>query len=102
MKKRHGQLKRRKPESTATIRHKQMNKLYVGCYFTALKDVLDKHNLHEMNAYIWNMDEIGIVLEHRPTKVIARRGARYLHYITLLVEQSCMRMNLTILKDFLQ
>ena len=78
VKKRHGQLTRRKPEGTASIRHKQMNKVYVGRYFTALMDVLDKQNLHEMNDRIWNMDETGMVLEHRPTKVLARRGARYL------------------------
>jgi len=41
VKKRHGQLTRRKPEGTASIRHKQMNKVYVGRYFTALKDVLE-------------------------------------------------------------
>ena len=33
---------------------------------------------HEMKDRIWNMDETGMVLEHRPTKVLARRGARYL------------------------
>jgi len=79
LKKRHGHLTRRKPEGTASIRHKQMNKVYVKRYFAALKDVLNKYHLHEMNDRVWNMDETDMVLEHKPTKVIARRGARYLH-----------------------
>ena len=33
LKKRHGKITRRKPEGTATIRHKQMNKVYVGRYY---------------------------------------------------------------------
>jgi len=78
MKRRHASLVRRKTVGTATVRHRQMNKVYVGKYFKAVKDILDKHELHQIPQRIWNMDETGLVLEHRPTKVIARRGSRYL------------------------
>jgi len=76
--KRHPLLTRRKPEGTASIRHRQMNKVYVGKYFSALKSVIDTNNLHSKLHNVWNMDETGMVLEHRPTAVLARRGSRYL------------------------
>jgi len=76
--KRHPLLTRRKPEGTASIRHRQMNEVYVGKYFSALKDVMDANTLHSELKKIWNMDETGMVLEHRPTAVLARRGSRYL------------------------
>ena len=63
LKKRHPLLTRRKPEGTASIRHRQMNKVYVGKYFSALKDVMDANNLHSelkkfgtwmKQAWCWN------------------------------------------------
>ena len=78
MGRRHSSLARRKPEGTATIRHQQMNKKFVEKYFSALKEVFDTNQLNTKPHLIWNMDETGMILEHRPTKVIARRGSRYL------------------------
>lgn len=77
LKKRHTDLVRRKPEGTASIRHRLMNPAYVGKYFTALKNVLDENKFS--SQHIWNMDETGMSLEHKSKTILARRGSRYLH-----------------------
>jgi len=41
-----------------------MNKVYMGKYFSALKDVMDNNNPHSKLHKVWNMDETGMVLEH--------------------------------------
>ena len=64
MKTRHSQLVRRKPEATATVRHRLMNKEYVMKYFKALEKVMTEHSFQP--SHIWNMDESGVQLEHRP------------------------------------
>ena len=46
-------------------------------YFQELKKEISQHGLPP--TQIWNMDETGIQLEHRPKKIVARRGSRYLH-----------------------
>lgn len=77
LKRRHADLVRRKPEGTASIRHKLMNPAYVGKYFVALKQVLDDNKFS--SQHIWNMDETGMSLEHKSKTILARRGSRYLH-----------------------
>jgi len=56
-----------------------MQKAKVNKYFAVLKAVLDKSNLHVKPSTIWNMDESGLQLDHRPPKVIAAKGNKYLH-----------------------
>ena len=45
-------------------------------YFEA--NSLIKHKLF-FGAKIWNMDETGIVLDHKPMKVLSRSGTKSLH-----------------------
>ena len=79
LKKRHARVTLRQPEGTAAIRHQCMERTKVDKYFSALKAVLDEHNLHVKPTSIWNMDETGLQLDHKPPKVIATKGTRHLH-----------------------
>jgi len=76
-KKRHQHFVQQKPKGTATVQHKLMKKDYIMKYFQELKKEISQHGLPP--TQIWNMDETGIQLEHRPKKIVARRGSRYLH-----------------------
>ena len=76
-KKRHQHFVQRKPEGTATVQHKLMKKDYVMKYFQELKKEISQHGLPP--TQIWNMDEMGIQLEHCPKKIVARHRSRYLH-----------------------
>ena len=64
--------------------HRQMNRTYINKYFNALKEELEKNNLVSKSDRIWNMDETWMVLEQKPTKVLAWHGARYLHSIPVV------------------
>jgi len=59
-----------------------MDKTKVNKYFSALKSVLDEQNLHVKPNAIWNMDETGLQLDHKPTKIVAAKGSRHLHTCT--------------------
>ena len=57
----------RKGDSTATARMSAMDdRGAIENYFKVLKEVLDKHALLEKPAQIYNVDESGIPLDHRP------------------------------------
>ena len=79
MKRRHGRLKLRQPEGTAAVHHQCMEPGKVAKYFAALKSVLDANLLCAKPESIWNMDETGIQLDHKPEKIIAAKGTKYLH-----------------------
>lgn len=68
-----------KPEPTAAIRNMCMDFDKVQHYFHALNGLLDKTGLAKSPEQIWNMDETGLQLEHKPQRVIAKKGVRYLH-----------------------
>ena len=69
----------RSPEATATGRHVGMERGRIEKYFAALKDVLDSNGLMEKQHCIWNFDETGINLSHRPGKVLAKKGTKTVH-----------------------
>jgi len=79
LKKRHKRLRLRQPEGTAAIRHQCMDHAKVHKYFACLKSIMDASNLHVKPASIWNMDETGVQLDHKPGKIVAERGSKYLH-----------------------
>ena len=57
-----------------------METLKIAKYFTVLKTELDKMADHkDITTRVWNMDEPGLQLEHKPGKILARKGSRYLH-----------------------
>jgi len=79
MKKRHNRITLRQPEGTAAVRHQCMEKSKILKYFDTVKSVLKENELWDKPHLIWNMDETGLQLDHRPGKVIATKGSRYLH-----------------------
>ena len=78
MKKRNSNLRLRRPEGTAAVRHMCMDRGKVCKYFSALQELLKKKGLSDKPSSIWNMDETGLQLEHAPRSVVARKGTRYL------------------------
>ena len=78
MKKRHPELRLRQPEGTASVRHRCMDPVKVAKYFHVMKEVLEEHDLKDSGIRIWNMDESGVQLEHKPGKIAARKGTKYL------------------------
>ena len=51
-------------------------------YFKLLKEVLDEHALLEKPAQIYNVDESGIPVDHRPPHVVVKNDQRKVHYCT--------------------
>ena len=58
-----------------------MDPLKVAKYFVALVGQLTSH-LQAKPSCIWNMDETGLSLEHKPQKVIAARETKHLQSCT--------------------
>ena len=69
----------RTPEATSSGRHQAMTRLRIAKYFSALKGVMEKADLLNKPARIWNMDETGINMTHKPGKVLAKRGSKAIH-----------------------
>ena len=73
---RHPELSIRKPEALAVSRSRLMNPLVVATYFSDLGKVVTSLGLLNKPHCIWNADETGVILTHKPTSVVARKGAR--------------------------
>jgi len=54
----------------------------VSKYFEVLKTVMDDCSLQCKPQNIWNMDRTGVQLDYTPGKVVAGKGAKYLHSCT--------------------
>ena len=73
----------RKGDSIATARMEAMaNRGAIAKYFKLLKEVLDDHALLENPAQIYNVDELGIPLDHCPPHVVVKMGQRKIRYHT--------------------
>lgn len=72
--KRNATLTLRQPEALSANRSRMMNALVVGRYMVELKKIITQNNLE--GKTIWNCDETGINMTHKPTKVCARVGAK--------------------------
>jgi hypothetical protein len=77
MKRRHNDFSFRSPEATASNRHSAMTKERIGKYYLALGRVIEANNLQ--SDHIWNMDETGLTLAHKPGKIVAEKGAKTVH-----------------------
>ena len=74
VKKRHPDMSLRKPEATSSARLRTMKRSVVDDYFQALSNIIIENRLGR--DQIWNMDESGFMLTHKPTNVIARKGTK--------------------------
>ena len=48
-------------------------------YYDLLKTTLEEHGIMNLPSRIYNMDETGMPLDHKPPKVVARKGMKKVH-----------------------
>lgn len=77
---RHPELTVRTPEPTSLGRSAGFNKANVDRFFDLYKAELDKH--HYTADRVYNMDESGLTVVHKPGKVLAQRGQKQVGKIT--------------------
>ena len=70
------QLALRRGDATAQVRMESTNRVAIEEYFNLLESTLQQYNLADSPAQIYNMDETGMPLDHRPPSVIAKRGQK--------------------------
>ena len=73
------QLALRKGDSLAQPRANAVNSENIREYYNLLEETLNKHKLFNSASRIYNMDESGMPLDHKPPKVVALRGAKKVH-----------------------
>ena len=71
---RHHHLVLRKGDPTANVRMDSVNKETMNNYFTMLKDTLTENGLLDNPSQIYNVDETGMPLDHRPPKIVTVKG----------------------------
>ena len=79
LKQRHTDFSLRSPEATSSSRHMAITQLRMSRYFSELKSVLEDNGLKDDGARIWNMDETGLSLTHKPPRVTAKKGSKTVH-----------------------
>jgi len=52
-----------------------MDATTVEKYFACLTSIMDEDNLHVKPECVWNMDETGVQLNHRPGLICAEKGS---------------------------
>ncbi len=82
----------RKGDALAQPRAKAVNATTFSNYFDLLKKTLTTHHLLDSPNRIYNMDETGLPLDHKPAKVVTLKGAKKVHCRT-----SGNKMQITIL-----
>jgi len=66
----------RKGDATANVRMDCLSNETMLQYFQMLGDVLTEHNLLNSPAQIYNVDKTGMPLDHRPLRVLSKRGQK--------------------------
>ena len=79
---RHPKLSLRKGDATANVRMDCLNLDTMKQYFSLLKDALQEHGVMDSPAQIYNVDETGMPLDHRPPKIVTRKGQKNVCYRT--------------------
>lgn len=82
----------RKGDALAQPRANAVNAANLKNYFDLLEQTLKSNELFDSPNRIWNMDESGLPLDHKPSKVIAVKGTKRVHCRT-----SGNKMQITIL-----
>lgn len=59
-----------------------MNRGEVGKFFELLRNILSENNLIDRPANIFNMDEAGVQIINKPSKVLAFKGTKDVHVLT--------------------
>lgn len=79
---RHLNLKLRQAESLAHARAKANDKKVINKYFDMLEETIRKNGLTNLPPQMFNCDETGLPLTHKPTKVVARVGQKHPYAVT--------------------
>ncbi|XP_041369513.1 uncharacterized protein LOC121383507 [Gigantopelta aegis] len=72
--KRWPELRVQKPRSLEIMRAKATSKDTINKYFDSLEKILDKYDLRNSPESIYNIDEKGIVENHKPPSIVASRS----------------------------
>lgn len=78
---RHPHLSLRTGEGLAYQRAVSTNRIVIDKYFDLLEDVLETNNLTRKPHRIFNADETGMPLQHRPGRRVAVRGQKHVHVV---------------------
>ena len=71
-----------KGDSTSETRMTAMeNREAIEDYFRLLKETLEQHDLLDKPGQIYNVDESGMPLDHRPPHVVVMKGQRKVRYM---------------------
>ena len=89
---RHPNLTLRAGESLAYVRAASTSRQVIDHYFKMLEDVIEKNHLIGKPGRIFNCDESGIPLQHRPGRRIALKGQKHVNVLT-----SGNKSNITVL-----
>ena len=79
---RNPKLSLRKGDATANVRMDSLNADTMKQYFSLLKDTLQEHGVMDSPAQIYNVDETGMPLDHRPPKILTKKGQKKVRYRT--------------------
>lgn len=74
--KRQGQLSLRKGDQIANVRMDCLNREVMNNYFALLKKIFTENDLLNSPDCIYEVDETGMPVDHRPPKVITKRGQK--------------------------
>ena len=69
----------RKGDALALSRARAITSANIEQYYSLLKKTLEEHGLMGCASRIYNMDESGMPLDHKPPMVVARRGIKKVH-----------------------
>ncbi len=69
----------RKGDALGQPRAQAANAANMNAYYNLLGATLQEHGLKDRPACIYNMDESGVPLDHKPPKVIAIKGTKKVH-----------------------
>lgn len=79
LKQRHENCSLRTAEATASSRRNAITRERIFQYFNNLQSTYDRYGLHNYPSRIWNMDETGVTLAHKPPKILAAKVAKTVH-----------------------
>ena len=71
----------RKGDSTSGVCMDAMsNQDALDNYYKLLKKILEEHNLMDKPGQIYNVDESGMPFDHRPSRILAKKGKKKVRY----------------------
>lgn len=76
--KRHEDVRLRTPQALSTVRAKMLNETVTNNYFNDLISLMQQLHLTDKPSCIWNIDETGVPLLHKPARVLAQKGIKNL------------------------